>query len=121
MVWGGLGGVVAIWYSLFKHVAQRDFDSSYNISYVGKPFFGLILGAPVYMVINLLIVSLGIWPANLPEELGAMTIAPWIIYLLAWVCGFKENRIFGVVDYAMKRVFSTKEAAPPPPPMGLSS
>jgi hypothetical protein len=121
MVWGGLGGVVAIWYSLFKHVAQRDFDTSYNISYVGKPFFGLILGATVYMVVNLLIVSLGIWPANLPEELGSMTIAPWIVYLLAWVSGFKENRIFGVVDYAMKRVFSTREAAPPSPPMGLSS
>ena len=111
MIWGGIGGVIAIWYSLFKHVAQRDFDRYYNISYVGKPFFGLVLGATVYMIIHLLIVSLGIWPGNVPSGIDsatAPTVAPWIIYLLAWASGFKENRVFGVVDEAMKRLFSTK-------------
>ncbi len=110
MVWGGVGGVVAVWYSLFKHVSLRDFDSNFNISYVGKPFFGLVLGATVYMVIHLMVVSLGIWPADLPEginEANGPTIAPWIIYLLAWASGFKENRVFGVVDQAMKRLFSS--------------
>jgi hypothetical protein len=113
MLWGGLGGVVAVWYSLFKHIALRDFDSTYNISYVGKPFFGLVLGASVYMIIQLAIVSLGIWPSGSTEGAGAYGIAPWIIYLLAWVSGFKENRIFGVVDLAMKRVFSGGDSAPP--------
>jgi hypothetical protein len=113
MLWGGLGGVVAVWYNLFKHVALRDFDSTYNISYVGKPFFGLVLGASVYMIIQLAIVSLGIRPSGSAEGADAYGIAPWIIYLLAWVSGFKENRIFGVVDYAMKRVFSGGESAPP--------
>jgi len=116
MIWGGVGGVVAIWYSLFKHVANRDFDRYYNISYVGKPFFGLILGATVYMVIHLLIVSLGVWPASLPEgtqQSSTHAIAPWIIYLLAWVTGFKENRVFGLVDQVMKRIFSTTESAAP--------
>jgi hypothetical protein len=105
--------VVAIWYSLFKHVAARDFDSHYNISYIGKPFFGLILGATVYMVVQLLIVSLGLWPANLPESIEGMvqpSLAPWIIYLLAWASGFKENRIFALVDAVMKRLFSSNEA-----------
>jgi hypothetical protein len=113
MLWGGLGGVVAVWYSLFKHIALRDFDSTYNISYVGKPFFGLVLGASVYMIIQLVIVSLGIWPSGSTEGAASNGIAPWIIYLLAWVSGFKENRIFGVVDYAMKRVFSGGESVPP--------
>jgi hypothetical protein len=113
MLWGGLGGVVAVWYNLFKHIAMRDFDSTYNISYVGKPFFGLVLGASVYMIIQLGIVSLGIWPSGEAEGAGAYGIAPWIIYLLAWVSGFKENRIFGVVDFAMKRVFSGGESPPP--------
>jgi hypothetical protein len=113
MLWGGLGGVVAVWYNLFKHIASRDFDSTYNISYVGKPFFGLVLGASVYMIIQLGIVSLGIWPSGPAEGAGAYGIAPWIIYLLAWVSGFKENRIFGVVDIAMKRVFSGGDSAPP--------
>lgn len=115
MVWGGIGGVVAVWYSLFKHVSQRDFDIQYNLSYVGKPFFGLILGGTVYMVVQLLILTLGIWPAGLPEEIGGLgspTIAPWIIYLLAWVCGFKENRIFALVDRVVKRTFSGQGTAP---------
>lgn len=109
MVWGGIGGVVAIWWHLFKHVSQRDFDSSYNISYLGKPFFGLILGATVYMVVFLFVTSLGIWPsaeATGIEGIGNPAITPWIIYLTAWACGFKENRIFGMVDRLMKSIFS---------------
>lgn len=111
MVWGGIGGVIAVWYSLFKHVGERDFDRSFNITYLAKPFFGLVLGATVYMVINLLIVSLGVWPASTSSsQAGSLpNIAPWIIYLLAWACGFKENRIFGLVDAAMKRIFTEKE------------
>ena len=105
---------MAIWYSLFKHVSARDFDSYYNISYIGKPFFGLILGATVYMVVQLVIVSLGIWPTGLAQGVeGVLTpsIAPWIIYLLAWASGFKENRIFGLVDAVMKRIFSSQGSA----------
>jgi hypothetical protein len=111
MVWGGVGGVVAIWYSLFKHVSQRDFDIQYSLSYVTKPFFGLILGGTVYMVVQLLILSLGISPVELPEGIPGLatpTIAPWIIYLMAWLCGFNENRIFGLVDGMVRRTFSSE-------------
>jgi hypothetical protein len=114
MIWGGIGGVAAVFYSLFKHVGRRDFDSQYNLSYVGKPFLGVILGATVYMIIHLMIMTLGILPAGLQEgtgELAAPTVAPWIIYLVAWACGFKENRIFDLVDRIMKRIFSGSEAA----------
>jgi hypothetical protein len=110
MVWGGIGGVVAIWYSLFKHVSNRDFDIQYGLSYVTKPFFGLILGGTVYMVVQLLILSLGISPLLLPEGLANSTIAPWLIYLMAWVCGFNEARIFGLVDGVMKRTLTGQEA-----------
>ncbi len=119
MVWGGIGGVAAVFYSLFKHVGQRDFDTQYNLSYVGKPFLGIILGATVYMIIHLMLMTLGILPtglAEVTEGLDTLTVAPWIIYLLAWVCGFKENRIFDLVDRVMKQIFSSKEAAPPAEP-----
>jgi hypothetical protein len=105
-VWGGIGGVVAILYSLFKHVGQRDFDSQYSISYIGKPFLGLILGATVYMIFNLLVRALGIWPAGLEGATESLAVAPGVIYLMAWACGFKENRIFDLVDRVMKRLFS---------------
>ncbi|MGC9336330.1 MAG: hypothetical protein ACP5JJ_19505, partial [Anaerolineae bacterium] len=52
MLWGGIGGAVAVLYSLFKHVGERDFDSQYVLSYVGKPFLGLVVGGTVYMVFN---------------------------------------------------------------------
>ncbi len=119
MLWGGLGGVVAVWYSLFKHVGRRDFDSQYNLSYVGKPFLGLVLGATVYMLFHLMM-TLGILPAGLQQEGGdsLALVTPWIIYPVAWAAGFKENRIFDLVDRVMKRIFSGEEKeeieAPPP-------
>ncbi len=108
MIWGGIGGVVAVLYSLFKHVGQRDFDVHYSLSYLGKPFMGLILGATVYMVFNLVIRALGIMPAG-AEEVGKVTVpavAPGVMYLVAWASGFKENRVFDLVDQGMRRVFT---------------
>jgi hypothetical protein len=113
MVWGGIGGVVSVLYSLFKHVGQRDFDAHYNLSYLGKPFLGLILGATVYMVFNLVLRTLGILPAGLEGLEGvadtAVTVAPGVLYLIAWASGFKENTIFELVDRTMKRVLGNKE------------
>jgi hypothetical protein len=110
MIWGGIGGVVAVLYSLFKHVGRRDFDSQYNLSYVGKPFLGLVLGATVYMIFQLMM-TLGILPAGLQTGSGtSITVTPWIIYPLAWAGGFKENRIFDLVDRVIKRLFSGEEA-----------
>lgn len=108
MIWGGIGGVVSILYSLFKHVGQRDFDAHYKLSYLGKPFLGVILGATTYMVFNLVLRTLGILPAGLEGAEGiadtAFTVAPGVLYLIAWASGFKENTIFELVDRTMKRV-----------------
>ena len=118
MVWGGIGGVLAIWYSLFKHVSARDFDGHYNISYLGKPFFGLVLGATVYMIVSLLVTSLGIWPSGMTSSVtGAAVpmVTPWIIYFVAMVAGFKENRVFGLIDQIMKWIFPQREVTSLPP------
>ncbi len=126
MIWGGIGGAVAILYSLFKHIGARDFDPHYGISYIGKPFLGVVLGATAYMVLNLLIRVLGIFPIGMEGEGGAAppTVAPGVIYLVAWASGFKENRILDLVDRAMKRIFSGRdegESAPNPSQMGLGA
>ena len=115
MIWGGIGGVVSILYSLFKHVGQRDFDAHYKLSYLGKPFLGVILGATVYMVFNLVLRTLGILPAGLEGVEGiadtAFTVAPGVLYLVAWASGFKENTIFELVDRTMKRIFGGDKAS----------
>ena len=113
MIWGGIGGVVSILYSLFKHVGQRDFDPHYKLSYLGKPFLGIILGATTYMIFNLVLRTLGILPAGLEAAEGiadtAYTVAPGVLYLIAWASGFKENTIFELVDRTMKRIFGSKQ------------
>jgi hypothetical protein len=107
MLWGGVGGSVAVLYSLFKHIGRRDFDSQYLISYVGKPFLGLVIGATVYMVFNLVIRALGIFPAGMQtaEGGGAPTVAPGVVYLVAWASGFKEDRILSLIDQVMAQLF----------------
>jgi hypothetical protein len=114
MVWGGIGGVAAVFYSLFKHVGRRDFDTQFNLSYVGKPFLGVILGATVYVIVHLMVMTLGILPVG-GETAQTPILTPWIIYLLAWACGFKENRIFDLVDRVMKRIFSGEQEEAPEP------
>jgi hypothetical protein len=111
MLWGGVGGAVAVLYSLFKHVGQRDFDSQYLISYVGKPFLGLVVGATVYMVFNLVIRALGIFPAGMQTAEGdvAPTVAPGVVYLMAWASGFKEDRILSLIDRVMAQIFGGNE------------
>jgi len=118
MVWGGIGGAVAILYSLFKHIGARDFDPQYNISYIGKPFLGVIIGATAYMVLNLMIRVLGIFPAGLEgtEAVGNPMVAPGVIYLVAWASGFKENRILDLVDRVMKQIFGKEEEGASPEP-----
>jgi len=110
MVWGGIGGVVAVLYSLFRHVSQRDFDPQYNLTYVAKPFLGLVLGATVYMAFQLLM-TLSLLPSGLQADSGTLTtVTPWIVYPLAWASGFKENRIFDLLDRAIKGIFGRSES-----------
>ena len=121
MIWGGIGGVTAVWYSLFKHVGRRDFDTAFNLSYVAKPFLGIILGAAVYMLFHLLLRTLGVVPTGLQEGTFDMpTVAPWLVYLVAWAGGFKENRVFDLVDKVMKQIFSGDEPSTPATPEELA-
>jgi hypothetical protein len=118
MIWGGIGGVVAVLYSLFKHVGQRDFDTHFGLSYIGKPFLGLIIGATVYMAFSLLIRTLGIFPVTVEgtAQVALPSLAPGVMYLVAWVGGFKENRIFELMDRTMKRTVGGEDNATPSEP-----
>ena len=113
IIWGGIGGVVAVLYSLFKHVGQRDFDTHFGLSYIGKPFLGLIIGATVYMAFSLVIRTLGIFPVTVEGtgEVALPSLAPGVMYLVAWVSGFKESRIFDLMDRTMKRTVGGEDSA----------
>jgi hypothetical protein len=67
------------------------------------------------MVFNLVLRTLGILPAGLEGVEGiadtAFTVAPGVLYLVAWASGFKENTIFELVDRTMKRIFGGDKAS----------
>lgn len=110
MLWGGVGGAVAVLYSLFKHVGGRDFDSQFLISYIGKPFLGLISGAIIYMAFGL-VIALGTFFAGIEMESGDIVpaVAPGVVYLMALAAGFKETRLLTLIDTLWDQVFGGKK------------
>ncbi len=92
MIWGGVGGVVGALFALWRHVSDRqDFDRQYTLWYVTSPVLGLPLGAFIFLVIQAGFFTL---TAGTP---GNQTISSaLIIYVLAWVGGFKQNVIFDI-------------------------
>jgi hypothetical protein len=111
MLWGGIGGSVAVLYSLFKHVGERDFDSQFLVSYVGKPFLGFISGAIVYMALNLVVRAVGILAPGMQTGAGetASVVAPGVVYLVALAAGFKEARLLGLIDSLWDQIFGKEE------------
>ncbi|MCS7259247.1 MAG: hypothetical protein NZ765_00490 [Anaerolineae bacterium] len=107
LVFGGLGGVAAVFYYVFKYVRERNFDDKHTLSYLGKPFMGMILGAVAYLGIFVLMRILGMKPVGLQvsdAELLTHVLYIAALYLLAMVLGFKENRVFNLLNQAVKAI-----------------
>lgn len=105
LVFGGLGGVAAIFYHVFKYVRERNFDDKHTLSYLGKPFMGMILGAVAYLGMFVLMRILGMKPVGLQvsdAELLTHVFYMAALYLLAMALGFKENRVFNLLNHAVK-------------------
>lgn len=105
LVFGGLGGVAAIFYHVFKYVRERNFDDKHTLSYLGKPFMGMILGAMAYLGMFVLMRILGMKPVGLQvsdAELLTHVFYMAVLYLFAMALGFKENRVFNLLNHAVK-------------------
>lgn len=90
IMWGGLGGVCGIFYSLYWHVAiKRDFDRQYVMWYLVQPLLGSMIGMIIYMVITVgfLTVQGTPNPAN-----------PLFMYLIAFVAGFRQRFFLELID-----------------------
>ena len=97
--------MAAIFYHVFKHVRERNFDDKHTLSYLGKPFMGMILGAMAYLGMFVLMRILGIKPVGLQvsdAELLTHVFYMAALYLLAIALGFKENRVFNLFNHAVK-------------------
>ena len=107
LVFGGLGGVAGIFYHLFKYVRERSFDEKHTLSYLGKPFMGMILGAMTYLGMFVFMRILGMKPVGLQvsdAEMLTHVLYMAALYLVAIALGFKENRVFNLLNRAIKAV-----------------
>lgn len=121
LFFGGIGGVTAVFYHLHHYVADRAYDPQYNLTYVAKPFMGMILGTLVYMIVFGLMGPFGIAPAAISGEAVTATadasnvLATLFVWSLALAAGFKENLAFELLERIMKIIFRRRESGPAEP------
>jgi hypothetical protein len=106
---GGIGGVAAVFYALTKHISARDFDPSYALSYIFKPFMGLILGAIIFLVVHAGTVALGVAPVPGSTEASRYAIYPYILYVIALAAGLREDLAFNMLSDAVKTILGRKQ------------
>jgi hypothetical protein len=121
LFFGGLGGVAAVFYHLFKYVRDRSFDEEYILSYFGKPFMGMILGSMIYLTVFVAMRLLGLTPVGLPgsaPESVTNVLYMALLYFIAMAVGFKENVAFDLLNRVIKAVLGTDEVSRSPAPVG---
>lgn len=90
IMWGGLGGVCGIFYSLYWHVAiKRDFDRQYVMWYLVQPLLGSMIGMIIYMIITVGFLTIQGTPT--PNN-------PLFMYLLAFIAGFRQRFFLELID-----------------------
>jgi hypothetical protein len=109
MAAGGIGGVAAVFYALTKHISRRDFDPSYTLSYIFKPFMGLILGAIIFLVVHAGTVALGVAPVPESSEASRYAIYPYVLYVIALAAGLREDLAFNMLSDAVKSILGRKQ------------
>ena len=92
LLWGGMGGVVGGLYALWKHTAdEQDFDSQYWMWYITTPILGVGLGAFTFLVFQA-----GFFSLTAGGDVDSIQ-SPVVIYLFAWITGFKQNVVYEIV------------------------
>lgn len=93
LLWGGFGGVVGAYYALWKHIAaDQDFDPQYTLWYITNPLLGMALGAFVFLVFQA-----GFFSLTAGTEENVTIRSALVIYVFAWVSGFKQNVVYEIV------------------------
>jgi hypothetical protein len=123
LFFGGIGGVAAVFFYLLKYVQERSFDSQYVLSYVAKPFMGMMLGSMIYLTVFVVMRVLGLAPIGLRgEDTQGVTDIMYmaILYFTAMAAGFRENLAFALLSRVIKTVLGGEQeeeepSAPSPP------
>ena len=93
LAWGSLGGVAGAMHALWRHVAKlHDFSRRYNLWYITMPILGFGLGGFVYLIFQA-----GFFSLVGGVQSGIDIKSPYMIYLVAWAVGFKQNVVYNLV------------------------
>jgi hypothetical protein len=94
MLWGGLGGVIGAFYSLYWHVAKvKDFDKKYTLWYVVQPVIGLLLGSLVHLLFGS-----GVLTGQGVNQRDQSAIVRLFPYAVACVAGFRQRAVLEMMD-----------------------
>ncbi len=94
MMSGGLGAVLGMLYSLFKHISERqDFDRQYVMWYMVQPFLGLLTG----FIIHLFFVA-GLFQIIDAESPSIQAIG----WLLAFAAAFRQHYVYAWLESLLK-------------------
>ena len=109
MMWGGLGGVVGAFYSLYWHVAKvRDFDKQYTMWYVVQPVIGLLVGALVHLLFGSgLLTAQGV---NQQDEIVPVSLFPFAV---AAIAGFRQRFILEMIDRVIQVITPSPQPEQP--------
>jgi hypothetical protein len=106
IMWGGLGGLSAALWGLWRHVAQKqDYDPQHAQWYYLSPIMGLIFGPLVALFAQ---IGLPAFFDLASQESSSIAIDPVVLYILAWVVGFQQNLLLQLINNVLKR-FSPEE------------
>ena len=100
ILWGGVGGVLGLIYSLLKHAAiEQDFDRQYMLWYFGQPFLGMLMGA----IVHLFLVT-GLFGLIAPTSPEAQSISQTIAAITAVAAAFRQNYVYAWLEWLLKAI-----------------
>jgi hypothetical protein len=106
MLWGGIGGLSAAFFALQRHVL--DFDQQHARWYYLSPVIGLFIGPLIALVAEIGLPALFVLAGG---QTANMTVAPALLYLLAWAVGFQQNLLLRLVNKVFTSIMPDKAEA----------
>jgi hypothetical protein len=110
MAWGGVGGGMGAFYSLYWHVSQvKDFDRRYLMWYVVQPIIGVLIGGLVHLMIGA-----GLMAAVGQPGPGAEVNLSLFSYAVAAIGGFRQRFILEIIDRVIQLLTPASQEAQSP-------
>jgi len=105
-LWGGIGGVMAILYSLSWRVAfKQEFDRQYIMKYLVQPIMGFMLGAVIFFITSAGFLLFNPSANTSTGEMvvgGSQMVAIQII--LGFIAGFRQRVVYLLIDKIVQKI-----------------